>query len=38
MNNNYDVNEFGHHILKKYYQIEPIAIYSYNIVKEIKEH
>ena len=37
ISNDYDMFDFVHHVLKKYFQQQPIIIYTYYIVKDINE-
>ena len=37
INHNYDLYEFGHHILKKYFQQKPISVFAFYVIQDIKE-
>lgn len=37
VSHDYDLYEFGHHILKKYFQQEPIVVYTFYVIYDIKE-
>jgi len=37
ISHDYDLYEFGHHILKKYFQQKPIAVFTFYVIQDIKE-
>jgi hypothetical protein len=37
VSHNYDLYEFGHHILKKYFQQKPISVFAFYVIQDIKE-
>jgi len=37
ISHDYDLYEFGHHILKKYFQQEPIVVFAFYVIQDIKE-
>jgi len=37
VSHDYDLYEFGHHILKKYFQQEPIVVFTFYVIQDIKE-
>jgi hypothetical protein len=37
ISHNYDLYEFGHHILKKYFQQKPISVFAFYVIQDIKE-
>jgi hypothetical protein len=37
ISHNYDLYEFGHHILKKYFQQKPIVVFTFYVIQDIKE-